>query len=350
MNAHPQRFDMSGDDARLALIHKLQNVIHSCIAEYMSGEPFALVDFPDYRNVGDSAIWLGEIEYFRSNFRAKPAYVSALTDFSPEELNAAVPSGPIFVHGGGNFGDVWGGHQDLRERILERWPDRLVVQLPQSIHYSSKERAEQTARVIAKHKNFVLLVRDVESKEFAERHFDCVVRLCPDMAFSIGPIEPMGPVKFPVLAMLRTDVERAGSHDFSAHPDIPVEDWITEPRTRMRAVKALALAGAAATFQFDRLKAAKFDAAANERLRRGIRQLSRANAIITDRLHVHIISLLLGRPHATLDNSYGKVGRFMAAFSGGTDLSYRADSLDDAIEWARIQADRFDQPAAAWTA
>jgi exopolysaccharide biosynthesis predicted pyruvyltransferase EpsI len=346
MNAQPQRVTMDADP-RLALIDRLQGAIHSCIAEYVTGEPFALVDFPDYRNVGDSAIWLGEIEYFRSNFRARPAYVSALTDFSPEELDEAVPSGPIFIHGGGNFGDVWGGHQDLRERILECWPDRLVVQLPQSIHYSSAERAEQTARIIAKHKNFVLLVRDVESKEFAERHFDCEVRLCPDMAFSIGPIEPVGRVEFPVLAMLRTDVERVGSHDFSAYPGVPVEDWITEPRTRMRAVKALALAGAAASFQFDRLKAVKFDAAANERLRRGVRQLSRGSAIITDRLHVHIISLLLGRPHATLDNSYGKVGRFMAAFSGGTDLSHRAESLDDAIAWARAQAERFERQSAA---
>jgi pyruvyl transferase EpsO len=39
-----------------------------------------------------------------------------------------------------------------------------------------------------------------------------------------------------------------------------------------------------------------------------------------------------------LDNSYGKVRRFMAAFSGGTDQSYKAASLDDGIAWARHQA------------
>jgi exopolysaccharide biosynthesis predicted pyruvyltransferase EpsI len=59
---------------------------------------------------------------------------------------------------------------------------------------------------------------------------------------------------------------------------------------------------------------------------------------VTDRLHVHICSLLLGRPHAVLDNNYGKIRRFMAAFSGGTDLSYQATSLDDGIAWARRQA------------
>ncbi|MGO7998139.1 exopolysaccharide biosynthesis protein, partial [Rhizobium ruizarguesonis] len=59
---------------------------------------------------------------------------------------------------------------------------------------------------------------------------------------------------------------------------------------------------------------------------------------VTDRLHVHICSLLLGLPHAVLDNIYGKILRFMNAFSGGTDLSYKATSLEDGIEWARGQA------------
>jgi pyruvyl transferase EpsO len=59
--------------------------------------------------------------------------------------------------------------------------------------------------------------------------------------------------------------------------------------------------------------------------------------VVTDRLHVHILSLLQGKAHAVLDNSYGKIARFMAAFTGTTDLAYRARSLPDAIEWARAQ-------------
>ena len=82
----------------------------------------------------------------------------------------------------------------------------------------------------------------------------------------------------------------------------------------------------------------RFNAAARQRFGRGIRQISRARAIVTDRLHVHILSMLLGRPHAVLDNSYGKIARFMAAFTGGTDLTYRATSLADALEWARSRS------------
>jgi exopolysaccharide biosynthesis predicted pyruvyltransferase EpsI len=291
----------------LALIARLQATIHDCLKDLVAeDEPVAVLDFPDIRNCGDSAIWLGEMAYLQNRHGKRPAYVSRMADFSPEDLERVMPTGPIFIHGGGNFGDIWGAHQDFRERVLARFPERQIIQFPQSIHYKSKERVEQSARAIGRHKNFVLLVRDEESREFAQKHFDCQVRLGPDMAFCIGALQPAAP-EFPVLGMLRTDLEKAGDADLSAYPDIPM---------RLR----------------------KLDAAAHNRFQRGIRQISRGRAIVTDRLHVHICSLLLGRPHAVLDNSYGKLRRFMAAFSGGTDLSYKATSLDDGIAWARHQA------------
>jgi exopolysaccharide biosynthesis predicted pyruvyltransferase EpsI len=326
--------------ANLALIAKLNGIIHDCLKDYVSAdEPVAMVDFPDYRNVGDSAIWLGQMACLSSRFNKSPSYISSLQNHSHDKLDEAVPSGPILITGGGTFGDIWPGHQELRESILERWPGRLVVQLPQSIHYKSQEHADRMARAIARHKNFVLLVRDEESKGFAEKQFDCRVHLCPDMAFAIGPIQPLASAQFPVLAMLRADREKAAEYDFSAFPDVPVEDWISESRTAVRIAKALG-AAKAASLDSERIKDAKLDAAAKARFRRGIRQISRARAIVTDRLHVHICCLLLGQPHAVLDNSYGKVRRFMAAFSGGTDLSYLAPSLDDGIAWARRQASR----------
>src|SRR5690606_13777372 len=120
--------------------------------------------------------------------------------------------------------------------------------------------------------------------------------------------------------------------------DVPVEDWITESRSRVRLAKAIGAASAVLTLQPDELALKTLDAAARNRFGRGIAQIARGAALVTDRLHVHICSLLLGRPHAVLDNSYGKIRRFMDAFSGDTALCYRASSLADAIDWAREQA------------
>lgn len=332
--------------SNLTLITKLESTVHDCLRDYISDdEPLAILDFPDIRNCGDSAIWLGEMAYLQNRHRKRPAYVSRIDDFSPEQLERIMPTGPIFIHGGGNFGDIWDAHQDFREKVLERFPNRQVIQFPQSIHYKSQARLDESARVIGRHKHFVLLVRDEESKEFALKHFDCEVRLCPDMAFCIGAIEPEAP-EFPVLAMLRSDLEKVGDADLSAYPDIPKEDWTTESARRVRISKAVGAATALLALKPAEIRLRKLDAAAHNRLRRGIRQISRGRAIATDRLHVHICSLLLGRPHAVLDNSYGKIRRFMAAFSGGTDLAYRATSLDDGIAWARYQADQQLAPAA----
>lgn len=320
----------------LTLIDELQAKVHACLDEFIGPAPIALLDFPNIRNVGDSAIWLGEMAYLARR-GCRPAYVSEMYDFVPEQLEARMPTGPIFIHGGGNFGDIWLGHQKFREQILQRWPGRPVIQFPQSIHYSSQARADETARIIEKHGNFTLLVRDEESLQFARKNFACRVLLCPDMALCIGPIQAPRP-SIAVLAMLREDREKAGTHDLAAVQSVPVEDWISEPWLPVRAAKALGMAGAFGTFDAMRMRLGRFNAAAQQRFGRGMRQIGRARAIVTDRLHVHILSTLSGRPHAVLDNSYGKIARFMAAFTGSSNLTYRATSLADALEWAHARA------------
>lgn len=325
---------------RLALINKLEGMIHDCLKNYVSADkPLAVVDFPDIKNCGDSAIWVGEMSYLKKRFRGKtPDYVSRMRDFSPSALRRNAPEGPIFIHGGGNFGDIWLGHQLFREKVLEKFPDRQVVQFPQSIHFNDPKHIDTAARAIEKHGNFILLVRDEESKHFAETRFNCKVSLCPDMAFAIGAIS-RPETKIPVLAMLREDSEKVARDGTWSYPEIPKEDWITEDAGLVARIKRDAWLSAFKDMKPAERKFRMLNAAANQRLlERGIGQISRAKANVTDRLHVHICSLLLGRPHAVLDNSYGKIRRYMNAFSGGTNFSYRATSLEDGIEWARAQA------------
>lgn len=329
---------------RLKLIADLEHRIHEILKNYISaGESLAILDFPDHGNHGDSAIWLGEISYLRKYFAGKtPDYVSKHHDFSPIDLQRHVPEGPVFLHGGGSFGDIWPSQQEFRERVLAELPKRRVIQLPQSIHFNDSKNIDSCARAIEQHGDFVLLVRDAVSQELAERHFNCPVHLCPDMAFAIGPVAHRN-VSIPVLAMLREDVEQVVRPGESAEwhwPEIPREDWITEDLHTVRRIKLWGWLSALAKGKSAERRIRKFNAIANHRvMQSGIPQISRARAIVTDRLHVHICSLLLGRPHAVLDNNYGKIRNYMAAFSGGTDFSYQASSLMDGIEWARAQSD-----------
>jgi exopolysaccharide biosynthesis predicted pyruvyltransferase EpsI len=45
------------------------------------------------------------------------------------------------------------------------------------------------------------------------------------------------------------------------------------------------------------------------------RWLSRGRVVITDRLHGHILCLLLGLPHVLLDNSIGKLSAYFETWT-----------------------------------
>ena len=124
-----------------SLITELQNEIDRVIGPHLEGvEDFALVDFPNHSNVGDSAIWLGEETYLQKKLGRAPSYVCTYDTWSKEEFERAVPAGPILIHGGGNFGDLWPSHQEFRLRLLSEFPDRQIIQLPQTLNFSSAAR------------------------------------------------------------------------------------------------------------------------------------------------------------------------------------------------------------------
>ena len=221
------------------LIDDLSRIAARALEPFILDEPYALVDFPNHSNVGDSAIWAGEMAYLRRYAPQPPAYVCSIPDFSMDELLERCPTGPIFIHGGGNFGDIWLPHQEFRNQLLERTKGRQLIQLPQSIHFSSMEKLEEVARLIEAHGAFTLFVRDQESYDLARRHFQCETILCPDMAFFIGPIPRPRRPDIDVLCLLRTDIERvelASQGDLGA--DVRVRDWLGEPKAELHLARA----------------------------------------------------------------------------------------------------------------
>lgn len=306
-----------------------------------TGQDFALVDFPDHYNVGDSAIWLGEIALFKRLLGGAPSYVSTVESYSKEALRRAAPTGPIFIHGGGNFGDIYPKHQDFRIRLMTDFPDRDIVQLPQSISFSAPEAVAATAQAIAKHGRFTLLVRDQPSLNFAREHFVCPVELLPDMAFGIGPIEkPVSPSSA-IFMLLREDTERAAydREPLLRRPDAVAADWVTEPqrfhrlctwRSRIAMAGKGGLASPQGTLDL-------YNRLAQGRVKRGLKMLASGRVVVTDRLHAHILSTMMDIPHVVLDNSYGKIAGYMAAWTGVYPKVRRARTSDDVLahlkEW-----------------
>lgn len=314
----------------------LRGVLGSDIAK-----PYVLLDYPDHPNVGDSAIYGGEVSATKRIFGAPPAYVCKFnTDW--DQISRGIPEDAvILLHGGGNFGDIWEYYQRFRETVMARYPSRRIIQLAQSMHYGNPERMVETARAIAGTERLTLLFRDHESIALAQEHFDCDIHLCPDAAFAIGPLPLPAEPKVDLLLMLRDDKE-------SVKPAIDparlpashiVDDWgADEPDLYQKATWAGRTTALRTRNIRDLGRQARmtsyFDALAQMRIDRGLRKLAQARFIITDRLHVHIMSTLLGIPHAFLDNSYGKIARMSAAFDTQWEGVTAASCMDDALDAA----------------
>jgi exopolysaccharide biosynthesis predicted pyruvyltransferase EpsI len=322
-------------------IGRLKEILRQELGGFVAkGARYALLDFPDHSNVGDSAIWLGEIELLTEITGRRPDYVCTIDGFDVEALRASLPEGVIFIHGGGNFGDLWKGHQDFRLRILELLPDRQIVQLPQSIHFLQEAAIRETVEAIESHGDFHLLVRDQQSLKFSQDRLNCTTRLVPDAAFGLGPLRASREPIWNVLCLFREDSERSGADygELVSKLDAKVLDWLDEPKMPWKQIKRRAIAKSLLKGDFSpsHMKTLAYNLQAERRMERGVALLSSGRLVITDRLHAHIICTLMSKRHIALDNTYGKVSGYYRQWLQDFETPTLAYSVDEALAEAVV--------------
>jgi exopolysaccharide biosynthesis predicted pyruvyltransferase EpsI len=304
------------------------------------GARCALIDYPDHSNVGDSAIWCGELAYLRSR-RAEIVYQCSIDTYRREVLAKRIGAGMVLIHGGGNFGTLYPQHQGLREQVILDFPDNTVIQLPQTVHFADGVSLERASTVIRRHGGVVLLLRDARSLTFANDVFASTNELCPDMAFCLGGLAKTRTPDKRILVLGRTDHEAnpQGLINAERAPTAPRDvlsvDWLSEPRSRMRTLsrKVTRLLDSK-NVPYDAFGAAlssSWRRAAEQRVLRGVDLLCRGQVVITDRLHAHILCVLLAQPHVVMDNTYGKVRSFYEQWTHATSFCRWAGSLEEAM-------------------
>jgi exopolysaccharide biosynthesis predicted pyruvyltransferase EpsI len=313
----------------------------------------ALVDFPMHGNVGDSAIWLGERTLLR-DAGVTVAYACDLQSFSVAELAERVPAGTgtIFVHGGGNLGDLWPHHQVLRERVISAFPNHRIVQLPQSVHFRDPANLARARAVFDAHAELTLLVRDYRSLEVTRREFRARSMLCPDLALGLDRVPASSSPRHRVVWLSRTDHERA-THVLPAPPpgihrtdwnagEGATPDWQERLRQTLNAQRAAALRNRMCPSDHaTHLLCQSLDHHAELQLWRGCRLLSSGRAVVTDRLHAHVLSLLLGIQHAVLDDRHGKVRSFWETWTSDAKCARLSRTTEEALsyaEWVATEA------------
>lgn len=321
----------------------------SVLAQALAGHrECALLDYPDHPNVGDCAIWLGErVVLERLGIRVR--FAGSLRTFSERAFRQAVPASTlVLIHGGGNFGTVWPHHQGHREKIFSLLRDYKVVQLPQTIYFDDADALQRNRELVQHHPDLTILCRDQPSLTLAREGLGARAAMCTDSAMFLAGRLPRATAVVDCLVLARTDKEAAIGDvrsqlaasglsyevvDWLEEPDSPTRQLTTFVRRRAKGrLESLPAYQPTLTWLWDRL--------ASQRVQRGCRLLSRGRVVITDRLHAHILSTLLGIPNVVLDNNYGKVSAFMRSWTDQNPLCSGAATMSQALDAARSQLGR----------
>jgi pyruvyl transferase EpsO len=324
---------MSGQPEIATRLDEMRERVHRMLEPLIDRSlPVALIDFPRYANVGDSAIWAGQTRFLAS-LGIRPTYTCDLKTYDRRTLARRIRSGTILLTGGGNFVDLYPRHQELREEIISAFPDNPIIQLPQSIRIESPERLDRARRFYDRHEHLTLLLRDRRSLETVQSEFQTRSELCPDMAFCLPPLSWTPKPSSSVVWLMRDDDEAIPS----SAEEVPASDkidWRYEPRTLAFRwyvwCSGAVLRSVTASYALQRSVQAIQNRVAMGRVARGCAMLGRGRAVVTDRLHGHILCVLLGIPHVLLDNSYGKNRSFYETWTAEWSIVRWADSASDA--------------------
>ncbi|WP_375514763.1 polysaccharide pyruvyl transferase family protein [uncultured Nostoc sp.] len=311
-----------------SVVKNIQETLHKELKNIGSFEECSLLNYPDYLNIGDHLIWLGTIFYLTDVLKTKIKYTAAGSeDFSEEVMEKQVGKAPIILQGGGNLGDIWINHQKFREHIISKYRDRPIVIMPQSIYFNSTSNLKKAADIFNSHPNLTLFIRENFSYKIALNYFyKCKIIKIPDMAFCLLNMSCLTSnntaQKSSILYHCRADEEL--KQNFSPAsifelPNVIVEDWVSPEWKIWRSSKSIM--ETSQTYPdstpaiFDRLYDPDIHRISWILMHKGIDQLRQHRLIITNRLHGHILCILLGIPHIFLANSYHKNESFFETWT-----------------------------------
>lgn len=285
---------------------RLRNLVHTAVSDALDGaQECDALDYPLHYNAGDAAIWLGQ----QATLRCLGVDIRSVSTHVTYDARRLTGRAPIVILGGGNFGGLYPTRHAMKLQVLSDFPDRPIIQLPQSIEYPDERSRDELRHAIDAHPNFTLLVRDRRSFEIAQHDFDCRTVLCPDIAFGLPALQRAAPMAG-LAALVRTDKESSNAPPIASDVQF---DWLAaRPTERVWWTRA----GFSIGNRVERRRHVappdrwftKFgDFFAQENLRRGIRLLSQGEYLVTDRLHGHVLACLAGIPNVVVADKYGKI-------------------------------------------
>ena len=309
------------------------DILRPLIGKYQRSMLFGIMD---YGNKGDAAIQVGQynilkrlnisINYYCEVF-PKPCSNEEWQEADNIARKYNQSDLVMLSSGGGHFGP-YPKHDKMRLKVLNRFPSHKFVLLSASASLANEAQYNAIRSEYPKHKS-TLMFRDIPSYNTVLHdmgNINVSTVLAPDMALGIGRIPRFIQPSYDVVWMSRAEVEPLPGKGLAWRaenlgpmiphfpPNVTVfkEDWVKTQSPR-------------GTNLIEQMYLLTYT---------GMYCLQRGRVLVTDRLHGHIVAILLDIPTVIVDTSNQKCSNFYFTWTRGMQKVRLATDSAQASEMA----------------
>lgn len=275
--------------------NKVKHSIQKILSEKTN--TIIILGTPEHGNLGDQAIAFAEIEFLKKNFpdyqiidvcnENVPIIINTINAFKHQNL-------AVFIHGGGNIGNIYIYAEKIRRKIVEKITDVPIISFPQSMIFETnsigKKELKKSKSSYEKNNNFILCAREPISYKKMKENFNNSTILTPDIVFSLDLT--YNEKREDVLFLLRSDIEEFVSIDSINIVEellLAYEMKVNKSDTHIGNVKI------------------KNEKTREKLVLDKLKQISKHKLVVTDRLHGMIFSYITGTPCLVFKNNNHKI-------------------------------------------
>lgn len=147
------------------------------------------LDSPEYGNIGDQAIAYAIRKFLSDNvpgFDVVEILESEVSYYLRWLKKNIAKNDIIVLQGGGNFGNIYKSYESIRQVIVKTFSSNKIIIFPQSCYYSNDYLGEyekkHAIRVYSSNSNVTIFAREQKSYEkFLKMFPKTSIKLCPDI-------------------------------------------------------------------------------------------------------------------------------------------------------------------------
>lgn len=201
----------------------IRNKIKKLIKNYSLKEKVIYFQTPEHGNLGDQAIAIAGRKIIEKKHKNKLVLEFSFAEYKGNEylLKKLIrKSDYIYIHGGGNFGNLYPREENQRRSIIKNFTENKIISMPQSLYYTDDENGKKelkiTKKILNNHKDLTIIARDEKSFNFGKKEFELnKIVMAPDSVLFLEDyyLKEMDNNRDGVIFTLRQDKEKVLSNE-----------------------------------------------------------------------------------------------------------------------------------------